>query len=580
MTHRSIHRYLSVAAALAVVSACTNDQLIDRGLTGVAPIDRQVQLQGKFCALGPNQVVSPIKILFVMDSSGSMRKSDPSGQRASAIANLIQTLPPDPNIYFAVMVFSGFDTRFFTKSGNAVFDPITTYSAADLDALVNKILIYQNTSATGPNSGNTDFVKPLDTGYQMLVDDIVKSENVPDAGIQFAPARYSIIFLSDGSPTQPQDPDIAQAITELVGLAPPPTPGQPLQNAANGLAESVTLNTVHVSPPAGSACNTNTDAGILGCAALLFQQDAQRLAHMASLGNGQFRDFANGESINYLSFGLGSIRRSYVVKELYAANFSALPESPIDQADSDSDGLSDWLEEDAGLDPRNPDTTHDGYSDGVKWYLNTHENAVNLDPHKFNVGCEAIHVDGDCDGIWDCDEHLLGSDFRSVDTDADGAPDGIEWRLGTQLATNDLGADPDSDGILNGVELRLHSNPLKADATALSQFGYRYELATDGPPDSTGVQCYDFTVSNVLLAPTLDLGRGEGFNDLYLAFSMVPADNPNAPTILRQTRYREARFPANDGGIKVPADGLITFQPSDFHDKCAPTDPPLWTDVP
>ena len=236
-----------------------------------------------------------------------------------------------------------------------------------------------------------------------------------------APARYTVIFLSDGAPTIPQDPAIQQAVLEIAGLS--------------ELAEAVTLNTVHISPPPGTTCDID-DAGLLDCAALTFQQDAERLANMAALGNGQFRDFANNEPVNFLSFQVGNLRRSYLVKDLYAANFSAPPDSTVGQVDSDSDGLSDWLELDAGLDPHNPDSSGDGFSDGVKWYLHTKENGT-LDPLKVNPGCapQLFHVDSDCDGIWDCDEQLLGGNSTAVDTDFDGAPDGLEWRLGTQLTT-------------------------------------------------------------------------------------------------------------------------------------------------
>jgi len=195
---------------------------------------------------------------------------------------------------------------------------------------------------------------------------------------------------------------------------------------------------------------------------------------------------------------------------------------------------------------------------------------VPLHPTVFDPGCAPylIHVDSDCDGIWDCDEQLLGSNSNLVDTDKDGAPDGIEWRLGTQLTAQDLGFDPDSDGILNGVELRLHSNPLIPDADTLSQFGYRYEVSADSALNAQGEQCYTFTVGNVLLANTLDQGHGPGFNDLYMAYSMVPQDDPNAPTLLRQLRYQQARCPVT--GVKSPADGVIPVAITDFTDGCPP----------
>ncbi len=65
-------RFTKTAVLLTALVSCTNAQLYDLGETGTPPIDRQVQLQGSFCTLGPNQVVSPIKILFIMDASGSI----------------------------------------------------------------------------------------------------------------------------------------------------------------------------------------------------------------------------------------------------------------------------------------------------------------------------------------------------------------------------------------------------------------------------------------------------------------------------------------------------------------------------
>lgn len=561
-------------------AACTGTQLQTLGFQAEAPIDRQVQLQGHICALGPNQVVSPIKILFMMDGSGSMTRSDPDNTRGQAIVQLIESLPDDPNIFFAVMVFRGADVYYLTgvPTGTSTFSPVTTYSPTQLDGLVNQIAIYSNPASAvggnGPNTGNTDFVKPITSAYAMIDNDIAINSVNNDGGVQVAPARYIAIFLSDGSPTLPEDPQIFQAVTEFEGL--------------DEVAESVTFNTVHISPVPGSLCEIldgGVGPGSIECNALIFQEDAERLQEMATLGNGQFRDFENMEPVNFLSFNIGTTRRSYVIRDFYVANFSAPPNSPPDQADSDSDGLTDWLELDAGyylklnsgvgLDPRDPDTDHDGFSDGVEWYMMTKEGAP-LNPTVFNIGCDPTlyHVDSDCDGLWDCDEQLIGGIRTQVDTDNDGAPDGLEFRMGTQLTTFDTGFDPDSDGVLNGVELKLHTNPLVPDAQTLAEYGYQYLLEADGPVDPQGIQCYNFTVQNVMLAPTLDLGEGPGYNDLYLAYSMVPEDNPSAPTIMRQLRYQGARYPQN--GVKTPANGIITFQSDDFHDLCLPTDPAVW----
>jgi hypothetical protein len=287
---------------------------------------------------------------------------------------------------------------------------------------------------------------------------------------------------------------------------------------------------------------------------------------MAAIGGGEFRDFENNEPINFLSFNVGEVRRPYVLQSFYVSNLSAPPESNLGDVDSDGDGLTDAEEIALGTDPHNPDTDGDGFSDGVE--VLARRGGANLDPLRFDPGCPAnlIGVDSDCDGLTDCDEQLLGTDAQLIDSDFDGAPDGMEYLMGTQPTTKDLQFDPDADGLMNGTELRIHSNPLVADAADLTTFGYRYNLSLAGPPDATGRQCYDFTVDNVLLADTLDTGLGAGVNDLYLSYSMLPADDPNAPTVVEQVHLREARFPV--AGLKSPPDGLLTVTPTQFFPGC------------
>jgi hypothetical protein len=545
---------LSTLLAFGLTS-CTDSNLIDIGTHGASPVDRTLQIQGRFCTLGPNDVVSPIKILFAMDATQSMNRTDPTGSRAVATVQLLQSLPQDPNVYFAVMLFAGFDTRFLTKSGLAQFEQLTSYSQTDFDALINKVLVFTQ-GTNSPNAGPTDFIKPLADIYALINSDLSLSRTGPtqDGGLTVAPARYVVIFLTDGAPSINEDAKLPSAVMRI--------------HALSELAESVTLNTVHVfdpTQPLPTTCTYDPDGG-LQCPALDVQQDAARLQLMAQWGGGEFRDFQNHEPVNFLSFKIGDVRRNYVLKEFYVSNFSAPPDSPVNEVDSDSDGLSDADEAVWGTDPRNPDTDGDGYSDGMEVRLV--KLGVPLHPTVFDPGCASylIHVDSDCDGIWDCDEQLLGSNSTLVDTDRDGAPDGIEYRLGTQVTAQDLGFDPDSDGILNGTELRVHSNPLQPDADTLSQFGYRYEVLADGSLTVDGQQCYTFTVGNVLLANTLDQGHGPGFNDLYMAYSMVPQDDPNGPTLLRQLRNQDTRYPVN--GIKTPADGVIPVSATDFVDGC------------
>jgi len=128
----------------------------------------------------------------------------------------------------------------------------------------------------------------------------------------------------------------------------------------------------------------------------------------------------------------------------------------------------------------------------------------------------------------------------------------------------------------------MHTDPLVVDASKLSATGYRYEVTKDGGVDADGRQCYDFRIDNVLLAPTWadtrdagnpdggpDLPRlGAGWNDIYVAYTTKPSDDPNGRTLVRQYRTRLMRYPV--GGIKSPVDGVIHINPEDFVLGCGP----------
>ena len=117
------------------------------------PVDRSVVVDGRFCTYGANDVIQPIKILFVLDASQSMRVTDPDGTRALATVQLLNSLPLDPEIYFSVMLFAGSTTAFLTKSGKAEFEQLISYSQADYTLLLDKILNY---TSPDPNRDSTD----------------------------------------------------------------------------------------------------------------------------------------------------------------------------------------------------------------------------------------------------------------------------------------------------------------------------------------------------------------------------------------------------------------------------------------
>jgi hypothetical protein len=524
--------------------------------------------------VGSNQVVRPIKIVVALDASQSMNVSDPDGTRATALVQLIDSLPQDDEVQLAVMVFAGSTSTYLTRAvtpSGTLQDGFVRVSSLDSTTrlnLIERLLTFRNTG-TAPNRDATDFVKPLADIYALINRDISLSRLEPAGAQALAQARYSVIFLSDGHPTVNQDDQLLQgdAVVRIRQL--------------KDLVEDVRVNTVHVFQPlqpVSTVCDLSGDGG---CPMLLINQDAERLEKMAELGGGNFRDFRNNEPINFLDFRFGQVRRSFILKEMVASNFSAPQGSPLDEADTDGDALTDAREDELRTDPAKADTDGDGFSDGVE--VHYRELGVNFNPLGFmrpdggglDPGCPPSlrGVDSDCDGLLDCDEQFIGTNSERVDSDRDGVPDSIEWLGGTQGASDDLEQDPDNDGVTSRAELRLHTRPVEVDTAHLSTDGYRYMLEAAGPPDALGRQCYDFRVDNVLLAPTRgdtdDAGtvvRGAGYNDLYLSAAMVPADDPTARTLVRHFRFQGARYPL--GGIKSPVDGVIRVTPEDFVDGC------------
>jgi hypothetical protein len=289
------------------------------------------------------------------------------------------------------------------------------------------------------------------------------------------------------------------------------------------------------------------------------------------------------------------VRRAFLLDKVVASNFSAFAGSPLDQADTDSDGLSDADELRLGTDPFLADTDGDGFSDGVEVYGNSRGGNFNPtqvalpDGGGLDPGCppELRGVDSDCDGLTDCDEQIVGTNARKIDTDDDGVPDSVEFKLGTQASAKDLDLDPDNDRLTNGQELVMHTNPLVADGDNLATTAYRVELTLDGGFTASsdggsagGQQCFTFKVFNVQLANTLgdtrDAGnpdggpllarRGAGYNDLFVSTSMKSADDPNGHTLMRIYRNTATRFPV--GGIRSPHDGLVHIAPDDFSLGC------------
>lgn len=524
------------AVWLAAGLGCTDRSLFVAPGLGEGPIDNKLVVESSFCTDDPTTLSFPVKILFAVDTSQSMNRTDPTGRRLLAVQEVVDTYINDPGVEFAIVQFSGF-TNVLTQRAPGV-DGFTR-DAMELQQAIVRL---------GVAEQPTNYESALQNVARVLADDMM---NTPEEDL--ARAKYVIIFMSDGLPS-PVDPpnntrsSILERVAEIQNLK------RVYRPAEIRLHTALVLGAIRT----GARCTddgleggdqgcqaVNTAAACAqagGCVWVGIQDEAESLlSSMAEIGQGTFRSFPNGEAINFLRIDFTSIRRVFSLKNLLATNsnarprlFFASPEDRVGRAtpDSDGDGLEDREEDVLGTDVLEADTDGDGFTDYLEARLAT-SGFDPLDPSDADCGLPQDRVDTDGDGLLDCEERFVGTSKARVDTDADGIPDGVELRFGTNPVSDDTKLDLDFDAARNAEEVRGHSDPTVNDAAKRSSLAYRYEvverdlsaLADDDPRRAIlaqGRSCYDFRIENITLADT----AGGGRNRVFIHVAQAPFDDP------------------------------------------------------
>lgn len=579
--------WLASAAAVLGCVGCTDFNLYLTPGEGTGVVDDELAVEARFCSEDPATVELPVKILFVVDTSQSMNRTDPGGRRLTAVQEVVDAFLPDPGVSFGIIQFSG-QTNVLTQAPDG--EDGFTRDRAEIEAAIVRL---------GVAEQPTDYEGALANVNRVLTRDMTNADEEV-----LSRSRYVIVFLSDGLPNPVRAPtntrtSILRRVEEIANLERIFRPGE------------IRLHTALVlgALRGGSRCS---DAGLEGgnatCAALATQpecvanarctwigveQEAQSLLEaMAATGNGTFRSFPNGEEINFLRIDFTSIRRIFRLDTFLATNLSARPglEFPggievstgVAVADSDGDGLSDREELDIGTSVTSTDTDDDGFGDLLEVRLGSSGfDPLNPTDADCTFGLDRLDTDGD--GLLDCEERFVGTNRNRVDTDADGYPDRVELAGGTSPVVDDTAADPDFDGARNAAELRGHEDPRVADAAVRSRSSYRYsvlertkdELAPNDPRQAIldqGRVCYEARVENIRLAPTTD-----GYNRVLLWFGQTPFDAPDdfgifrvacleqiyVPPDLRSPPYPEVSIP----DTQTLPDGTVRprfVRPEDF----------------
>lgn len=198
---------------------------------------------------------------------------------------------------------------------------------------------------------------------------------------------------------------------------------------------------------------------------------------------------------------------------IFAVNLSAQTAEDQILLDSDRDGLPDIFEQtvsnrdEYNISYTSKDTNGDGYSDFATYHA-----GIKADVQNGMSVCDDPDLDTDRDGLSDCEESLLGTDYRKPDTDYDGIPDALELRFGLNPLTPDSELDPDGDGINNLDEVKSNSLVYVNHSTQILKHSLLYKVDTFIHQDAQQ-ECYEIQVSNI---PLVNVSNGNMIRIMFL----------------------------------------------------------------
>lgn len=573
----------SSAGLLVLCSmACSEAGLqpVDRAVASL--VDDRLDIEGRVCTSPPSEQVFPVKIMFIVDSSGSMQFTDPSDATASGCATLCSTPAPNglgrsagecaamcngaqnpgrqaavqrvidrfrnnPAVSFSVIRFNGR----ITVNGSST----ATGGGFTNDASV----LSQAAAGLGQADITTDYQGALSTAYQVLEKDLVATDPV-----ERARTKYVLIFLSDGVP----DPVCTKGCgndTVDIGVVIDSWCDVPREdwcdnfNANAALCAKMQEWYPSMTEPCQSynspddlirkvneivALGQQYNAGELRLhTAFLFidglpqaildligtskEEGETLLRALATAGGGFFRSFNAGQKIDFLDINYSSVARPFGMTSFIASSDNALPATDRLLVDTDGDGLDDLREFAAKTKDRERDSDNDGYNDK----LELDRISGGFDPSNPALPVRACaaseRIDRDGDGLLDCEEAILGTDPKIVDTDRDRIPDGIEFLFGTDPSVADAKDDSDFDGKRNDEEIKTHSSPVQADPEVQANFRYIYDREEEAERIDRR-SCLDFAVRRLRLVGTAQRATAGtiGYNEVTLTFGEGPADDP------------------------------------------------------
>jgi hypothetical protein len=516
---------LLATGLLAVSLLSCSDSLLEPKAQEQAQLDDRLTLTGRVCTRPPNPAGFPVKVVVVLDESGSMCVSDPPGSqegsgfceraevraiippgvtepaRVRALKSLVKQFrdinnDPDPrkrgNVLLSV---APFETNVKNVWPSDITGPRFAKPDANIDGYISGL---QSQLGKG-----TDYQGALSYAYSIIASDIeATSKSTPEV---LPRTRYVVVFLTDGTP-YPR----CSANDNLSVYASPDAPDLTWRDSLTSFCNATSTTDAIDGFEVGTDRNQNYqlisyvrrlmelkdqyNVGDLRLhTVLLFNEEAVRacgpicqdiygtypgvdqaqypaaakkiasyvLKRFAEMGNGVYQEFSNTAEISNL--GLGALDySSFASPNVMKTLFvESLSSAP-------------------GTDGRVVDSDGDGLPDEKDngFELKTNPFATDSDTDCLDDGFEYRRWDqgfrpgNDLDARGCDPKSPLTSGCACRDTDGDMLSQFAEDYLKTRQGI----VDSDGDGVPDGLEAKWGLNPLARSATGLDTDG-------DGIPD-------------------------------------------------------------------------------------------------
>lgn len=486
-------RWLSLALFLTA-TGCTDSNLY--GQLGQEPkLADKLTLEGVLCTDNPAFRRFPVKILFIVDSSGIMRETAPLGQHIEAIEGVVNNFLPIANVEVGII-------RYDNRPESLVQVPLDIGSSGFTrdDALVDSAL-----SQLRNGAGARNFADALSLARSIVTGDAFQSETGP-----LSRTKYVVVHVTSGSP----NPSVPPTRCEDLFDTPPGNCElafldrilRDTRDEVLGLgAAEFNFHTVFIEPPQveGPICDPST--GGTTCAAGLVcvqtggRPDSGRCVEPCDPAGGACTDpseicasttLVNGTTLNHCARGelacFDGVDNDGDGQTMDCSD-PAYPYNCNGQNDCEPDCRSQCRMEEIGIEM--------SLATGGRYERFAHADQVNLSRIDFRstqqrfLLKEFIAVnrnslatenglvpDSDADGLSDREEDELGLDALNPDTDGDFYNDRLEHQfqtLGFDPLTpdtvptcDDPFIDSDGDGLRDCEEDLLATDPTLFDTDA------------------------------------------------------------------------------------------------------------------